>query len=232
MAFFGTALAHTVLLGIALGLLLAVNPLITVFASCLLAAACLAALERQKLVSLDALLGVIAHIALALGLVLIAFMEDVRVDLMSYLFGDVLSIGITDLWVIYSTAAVVGLIVFTQWRKLLSITIDEELAAVEGTPVALTRGLLVFAIAVVIAVGMKVVGMLLVVALVIIPAATARRVSSTPEQMVLATIAIGVVSVIAGLYSSLLWDLPAGPAIVLVAGLCFIGSLLVPQRTA
>ena len=230
MAYFGTALAHAVLLGIALGFLLELVPTVAVLAICLLLAGCLALLERQRLVPLDAVLGVLAHGVFAAGLVVIAFTEGVRVDLIGYLFGDILSVGAVDLWLIFATAVVAVATLAWQWRNLLSVTVNRDLAAVEGVPVERVRLLLVFLLAAVIAVGMKIVGMLLVVALVIVPAAAARRMVATPEQMAGAATAIGVVAVVAGLFGSLEWDVPAGPAIVLVASAIFVASLLVPAR--
>ncbi len=230
MAYFGTTLAHAVLLGIALGFLLDVAPILAVFAVCLMLAGCLVVLERERTLSVDALLGVLAHAVFAAGLVVISFMERLRVDLIGYLFGDILSVGVVDLWLIYGTAAMVAAALAWQWRNLLALTVDRDLAAVEGVPVERVRFLLLFLLAAVIAVGMKIVGMLLVVALVIIPATAARRVAATPEQMAAASTAVGVVSVVAGLFGSLEWDVPAGPSIVLVASAIFAASLLVPLR--
>ena len=230
MAYFGTALAHAVLLGIALGFLLELEPFAGVFAMCFILAGCLILLERQRLVSLDALLGVLAHAVFAAGLVVIAFMERLRVDLVGYLFGDILSVGAVDLWLIYTTAAISIAALVWQWRNLLSVTVNKDLAAVEGVPVERVRLLLLFLLAAVIAVGMKIVGMLLVVALVIVPAAAARRMVTTPEQMAVASTAIGIVSVVAGLFAALQWDIPAGPAIVLVASAIFALSLFIPVR--
>ena len=232
MAYFGTALAHAVLLGIALGFLLDVEPIVAVFAMCLLLAGCLVLLERQRFLSVDALLGVLAHAVFAAGLVTVAFMERLRVDLIGYLFGDILAVGAVDLWLIFGTAAIVAAALAWQWRNLLSLAVDKDLAAVEGVPVERVRLLLLFLVAAVIAVGMKIVGMLLVVALVIVPPAAARRLVSTPEQMAVASTSIGTVSVAAGLFASLEWDLPAGPAIVLVASAIFAASLLVPVRNS
>ncbi|MCE2522706.1 MAG: metal ABC transporter permease [Rhodobacteraceae bacterium] len=230
VAYFGTALAHTVLLGVALGYLLRIEPVVAVLITCFLFAGCLALLERRAPVSLDTLLGVLAHLSLAGGLVALAFMENVRVDLIGYLFGDILSIGIVDLWLIAGTVAITLAAISWQWQNLLAITIDSDLAAAEGIPVERVRLLLIFLLAAVIAIGMKMVGMLLVVALVIIPAAAARRFSSTPETMGMVAIAIGAVSVGLGLMSSLTWNLPAGPAIVLVASLFFLAGLSAPVR--
>ena len=232
MAYFGTALAHAVLLGVALGFLLEIEPTLAVLVICFLFAGCLALLERHSPVAVDTLLGVLAHLAFAGGLIALAFMERVRVDLIGYLFGDILSVGAADLWLIGVTAAATLTAVAWQWRNLLAITIDPNLAAAEGVPVERVRLLLVFLLAAVIAVGMKIVGMLLVVALVIMPAAAARRVAATPEAMAVVAIAAGAVSVGAGLAGSLAWDLPAGPAIVLVAGLLFLAGLPIPARRA
>lgn len=230
MAFFGAALAHSVLLGVALGFLLSIEPTIAVFAVCIILAGSLVILERQKHISTDTLLGVLAHAVFAAGLIVISFMERLRVDLISYLFGDILSIGIVDLWLIFGTAFIVSALLSWQWTNLLSMTINKDLAAVEGVPVERVRLLLVFVLAAVVAIGMKIVGMLLVIALLIIPAAAARRISSTPEQMAFGAILIGIFSVVCGLFTSLLWDIPAGPAIVMVASVVFALSLLLRVR--
>ena len=154
-----------------------------------------------------------------------------RVDLIGYLFGDILSVGPVDLWLIFGTAVVTTAAIAWQWRNLLAVTVNRDLAAVEGVPVERVRLLLVFLLAAVIAVGMKIIGMLLVVALVIVPAAAARRMATTPERMVGVATLVGIVSVAAGLFGSLQWDLPAGPAIVLVASAIFFAGLLLPART-
>lgn len=228
MAYFGTALAHAVLLGVALGFLLDIEPIVAVFAMCLLLAVSLLLLERQRLISVDALLGVLAHAVFAAGLVVVAFMERLRVDLIGYLFGDILSVGVVDLWMIFATAAIVMSALVWQWRNLLAVAINQDLAAAEGVPVERVRFLFLFLLSAVIAVGMKIVGMLLVVALVIVPAAAARRMVATPEQMAVAATAIGIASVGAGLFASLHWDIPAGPAIVLAASGIFAASMLIP----
>ena len=198
--------------------------------TCFLFAGCQAALERHVAIPLTPLLGVLAHVALAGGLVALAFMETVRVDLIGYLFGDILSVGVIDLWLIFAIAVATLGTVAWQWHNLLAITIDKDLAAAEGVPVERVRLLLVFLLAAVIAVGMKMVGMLLVVALVIIPAAAARRFSSTPEAMAATATVFGAISVVAGLIASFIWNIPAGPSIVLVTGLFFLAGLNAKTR--
>ncbi len=230
MAYFGAALAHSVLLGVAFGFLLHIDPALGALVICLLLAAAFTLLERRHLLPIDTLLGVLAHAVFAAGYVVISFMDRVRVDLIGYLFGDILAIGLMDLMLVFGTAAITGIVLTWQWRNLLAITINEDLAAVEGVPVGRTRVVLVLLLAAVIALGMKIAGMLLVLSLVIIPAATARRIAATPEQMVVAAAALGGVAVIAGLFSSLWWDVPAGPAIALCSSFMFIAGLFFPSR--
>jgi|TARA_B110000967_G_C18835091_1_gene536211 zinc transport system permease protein len=225
MAYFGDTLAHSALLGVSLGVLLDINLSITVTAVPLLMALGLVYLEQRGFLSLDTLLGILSHSALAAGLLVIALLPDVRVDLMSLLFGDLLSVTVADLWVIYGVAAVVLFMLGMLWTKLINITVDPELAAVEGTNVALVRTALMLITALVIAIAMKIVGVLLITALLIIPAATARNISQTPERMAVAASIIAMCTVVMGLTMSWYTDAPAGPAIVISAALLFTLSL-------
>lgn len=232
MAYFGAALSHSALLGVAFGFLLGLNLTLAVLIFCLVLAVALTLLERQRLISSDTLLGILAHSALAIGLIIVAFMESLRIDLMGYLFGDVLAVSRGDLFLIYGLATVTLFLLAIIWRPLLSATVNEDLAAVEGVSVGRVNLVFVLLIAAVIAVGMKVVGILLIVSLLIVPAAAARRFSSTPEQMAFGAAAVGVGSVVLGLSSSFAWDVPAGPAIVVVATLLFVLSFEWPNRRA
>ena len=221
MVYFGAALAHSALLGVALGFLLGIDLTVGIVALCVFLAVLFMLLERQRKLPTDTLLGVLAHVALAAGLVVVAFLTSLRVDLMGYLFGDILAVTDADLVVILSLAVITLTGMILMWRNLLSITVNEDLAAVEGVPVARVRLGFVLMVAGVVAIGMKIVGMLLILSLIIIPAATARRVASTPQIMALLAVVFGVLSVVVGLYASLYWDLPSGPSIVLTAALFF-----------
>jgi zinc transport system permease protein len=225
MVYFGAALAHSTLLGVALAFVLDINATLGILAVCLCLGFALVALERQHLWPSDTVLGVLAHATLALGLLVIAFVKALRVDLMGYLFGDILAIGNADLVYIFALAVIGLAILAIVWRPLLSMTVDEELAAIEGVPVIRVHLVFVSLLAVLIAVAMKVVGMLLILALLIIPAATARRLSKSPEQMAIVAVMLGETSVILGLFGSLEWDLPSGPLIVVVAMSFFIAVL-------
>jgi zinc transport system permease protein len=149
---------------------------------------------------------------------------------MSLLFGDLLSVTLNDLWMIYTVAAMVLLLLGTLWKQLINITVDPELAAVEGINVVLVRTALMLITALVIAIAMKIVGVLLITALLIIPAATARPFTHTPEQMALAASVIAMLTVVMGLALSWYTDAPAGPAVVLCAALLFTLSLSLGQK--
>jgi zinc transport system permease protein len=218
MAYFGEALAHSALLGVALGLAVGLDPTWPVLIVAGLVAVALAALQGSKGLATDTLLGIFAQGALALGLVVLAFLRTVRVDLLGYLFGDVLAVTGRDIAFVW-TAALLALAVLSRiWRPLLSLTVHEELARVEGVAVARTKLVFMLLIALVVAIAMKIVGLLPITALLVIPAATARPFSRTPEQMAVLAGAIGCVAVAFGLWGSLIWDTPSGPSIV-VAGL-------------
>jgi zinc transport system permease protein len=226
LAYFGAAVAHAALLGVAAGLALGINLMAGVVMVCLAIAALLAAMEGERRLAGDTLIGILAHVALAAGLALIAFQEAVRVDLMGYLFGDVLAIAWRELWLIWGVAAAVLAALAAMWRPLLALTVHEDLAAVEGVRVRLVRTVFMLMVAGVVAVGMQVVGILLIVSLLIVPAAAARAFSATPAMMALIAALIGALSIIGGVFGSLAWDVPAGPAIVLAAGAVFALSLV------
>ena len=222
MAYFGDTLAHSALLGVALGFLFHTNLNLSVAATCVALALVLVFLSRSRALATDTLLGILAHSALAIGLVALSFMPDVRVDLTGYLFGDLLAMTRQDLaWIFGGGVVVLGLL-WWLWQGLLMATIHEELARVEGFPVARLQLVLMVIFSLVIAVAMKMVGVLLITALLIIPAATARRLASSPEKMVLMAIGFGMVAVASGLGLSWNLDTPAGPSSVVSAFVTFL----------
>jgi len=217
MAYFGDAVSHAALLGIALGTLIGFDPTIGVIASCVAVALMLVALRGERRLADDTILGVLAHSALAFGLIALAQIETTRIDIVSFLFGDVLAVSPRDVyWICGACVAVLGILARI-WRPLVAITVHEDIARVEGVPVARMQIVFMLLMAVITALAMKVVGMLLVTSLLIIPAAAARRFATTPESMALAAGAFGIIAVGLGLAGSLAWDLPSGPAIVAAA---------------
>ncbi len=224
MSYFGATLSHSALLGIALGLLLGISPLFGVAGVGIAMALILSAGSGgsgARHLSEDTLLGIFAHGALALGLVLIALLDTVRFDLMAYLFGDILAVGKTDLYWLFGAAVVIGAVLLSIWRPLLTLTVHAELARVEGVDVDRVRLLFMLLLAALVALAMKVVGVLLVTSLLIIPAAAARPLSRSPGQMALLAAVCGGISVLAGLSGSYYFDTPSGPSIVVAAMILF-----------
>ncbi|ASA54949.1 zinc ABC transporter permease subunit ZnuB [Vibrio gazogenes] len=230
MAYFGDTLAHASLMGLAFGFLLDINLNLALLVCCLAIAAILVVLQRQKFIATDTLLGILAHSSLSVGLIAVSFLNDVRIDLMSYLFGDLLAVTPSDLYFIWGGVLVIATLLYFIWRPLLSSTVNEELASVEGTNTDLMQLLLMLMVGLVIAVGMKFVGALIITSLLIIPAAGARRLSTTPEQMAMIASAIGMIAVLSGLYLSWEFDTPAGPSVVISASCLFILSHLVKNK--
>ncbi len=228
MAYFGDTMAHSALLGVAISILLSINMTLGVFAVAALVAGALLLLQRQNTLSTDALLGILSHSSLAVGLVLVGFLTQVRIDLMGFLFGDILAVSMEDIFIIYGGGIAILAILALNWRPLLAATVSPELAEAEGLKPEVSRILLMLLMASVIAIAMKLVGVLLITSLLIIPAATARRLSATPEIMALIAAVLGAASVVAGLYGSLTWDTASGPSIVVAALLIFLVSLTVP----
>ena len=230
LAYFGDTLSHSALLGVAIALLLELNITFTVFTISVGVAMLLLLLQRQARLSSDALLGLLAHATLAVGLVVLAFMTWVRVDLMGFLFGDILAINKADILTIWVGGLAVLIALAVIWKPLFAATVNYEIAVAEGLNPDRANFFFMVLMAAVIAISMKIVGVLLITALLIIPAATARRFSTTPEMMALVASIIGAASVWIGLEGSLQWDTPAGPSIVVAALLGFIISLLPIQR--
>ena len=229
MAYFGDTLAHSALLGIAFGLFLDINLNVAVALGCLSLAIILVLLQQNRFLATDTLLGILSHSTLAIGLICVSVFGEGRIDLMAYLFGDLLTINNLDLVTIYGVSVlVIGLLV-ALWRPLLAITVHEELAQIEGVPVMAIQTLLMLIMALVIAIAMKVVGVLLITALLIIPAAASRRLTHTPEQMAIVASLLGCCAVVGGLGISFMWDTPAGPSVVLTASGIFTLSLLKKQ---
>ena len=226
LAYFGDTLSHSALLGVALALLFETNITFAVFLTSLVVAFSLLFLQRGRVLPSDTLLGMLAHSAIALGLVVLAFMSWVRVDLLGFLFGDILSITKADISVIWIGGVVVLVMLAKIWRPLFAATVSPEIAKAEGLKPDYTNIIFMFMMALVIAISMKIVGVMLITALLIIPAAAARSFSRNPEQMAIIAVLFGIIAVCFGLFGSLEFDTPAGPSIIVSTLLLFIISIL------
>ena len=226
LAYFGDTLSHAALLGVALALLFQVNITLSVFLVSVFASLALVLLQRRITLSVDALLGLLAHSALAVGMVALSFMSWVRVDLMGFLFGDILAVTPLDIAVIWGGGLFVLLILVIFWQSLFAATVNLELAQAEGMKPEQANIIFMMLMAAVIAISMKIVGVLLITSMLIFPAAIARRFASGPEQMAFIAAIVGIIAVFGGLYGSLQWDTPAGPSIVVAASSFFILTVI------
>ena len=225
MAYFGDATAHAALLGVTLALAFQLPIVIGVTATSL-AMALTVSLASGRIYAVDTLLGVAAHAALATGLVALSLLSGVRVDLAAYLFGDILAVTRADLAVIYCGALLVAALVAWRWRGMLLATLNEDFAAASNVDSRTERLILTLALAVLVAVSLKVVGALLITAMLIVPAAAARGFSRTPEAMAILAVVIGALSALLGLAGSWTLDTPTGPSIVVAAVLCLVAGTL------
>lgn len=227
MAYFGESLSHSALLGVALGLWFRLPTMLTVLGAGIALALLLAQLQQRSRFSSDTLLGILSHTLLAAGLVLLAALPNLRVDLDALLFGDLLAVSLHDVLLLTGLLAMLALCLWRLWQPLIAITVHEELASAEGINVPRVRTALMLMMALAVAVAMKVVGVLLMTSLLIIPAAIAQRFARSPEQMAVFASITGVLAVIGGLSLSWLANSPLGPSIVLFAGVFFLNSLAI-----
>ena len=226
LSYFGDTIAHTALLGVVIAYALDFNIIIAVFVvSCLLALSLLF-LQRRTNLPDDALLGLLAHSVLAIGLVLLSILSFIRIDLMGLLFGDILSVNVTDLLFVWIGGGIVLIVLILIWRPLFAGTVNLELAKAEGLNPDLANAIFTLLIASVIAISIKIVGILLITGLLIIPASASRNLSSTPIQMVIISSIIGVASVVLGIQTSMIWNTPTGPTILTITLGVFILTLL------
>ena len=235
LAYFGETIAHSALLGVVLALVLRVDLVIGIFASACAVTLLMFYLQRRGTLPADTVLGLLAHGGLAVGLVTLAFFPHIRIDLQALLFGDILAVSRTDLAVIWGGGALVLVVLGRIWRPLLAATVNPDLATVAGLQPERTRLIFGLLMAAVIAGAIKIVGILLIVALLVIPPATARRFASSPEQMAVAAALAGVIAIAGGLFASARLDTPSGPSIVVAALVLFAVTrlrLLKGSRTA
>lgn len=225
MAYFGDATAHASILGVALSLALSVSVGFGVLAVALAMALALGMLTRRGH-AVDSTLGVLSHSALAFGLVAVSLLQGVRVDLQAYLFGDILAVGGAELWAIWGGALLVAGLLIWRWQALLTATLNPELARASGVDPRREEVVLYIALAIVIAVAIKIVGALLISAMLLVPVAAARNFSRTPEAMAVTAFGLSAAAGIGGLALSFTLDTPAGPSIVVAAAGAFLLSAL------
>ena len=225
LSYFGDTLSHSALLGVTMAYTFDLNIAISVFLISSVIALILIQLQKKTNLPGDALLGLLAHSSLAVGLVVIGFLTFIRFDIMGLLFGDILAVTTDDLLVIWTGGALILIVLKLIWNPLLASTVNYELAEAEGLNPDRAKAIFTILMAAVIAISIKMVGLLLITGMLIIPAAMARNISDSPQKMVLFSIIGGLLSVILGLYSSLEFNTSSGPSIIAAALILFILSL-------
>ena len=215
-AYFGDATAHAAVLGVALSIGFSISIFVGVLIASLVMGIVILAMDG-RLYAMDTLLGVAAHGCLALGLVVVSLLSGFRLDLMSYLFGDILAVTRLDLGVMWSGSIAIILLLIYRWKGMVLSTINEDLAFANGFDVKKEKVVLIISLAFLVAIAIKVVGALLITAMLIIPAASARASSKNPEAMAFIAVSIGILSVLGGIVFSYNWDVPTGPTIVVSA---------------
>ena len=226
MSFFGDTLSHSALLGVLLSVAFNLNISLTIFAVSSLIALILLRLQKTTNLPNDALLGLLSHSALAIGMVVLGFLSFIRFDIMGLLFGDILSVNIYDLLAIWIGGAFILLVLWYIWKPLFASTVNYELAEAEGMNPERVNAIFTILLAALIAISIKMVGLLLITGMLIIPTTMARNLSNNPKKMVILSIIGGLLSVFIGLYTSFEINTSSGPTIVVVALILFILSLI------
>ncbi|WP_025896855.1 metal ABC transporter permease [Sneathiella glossodoripedis] len=221
MAYFGDSLAHSALLGISLGLLTGLSSNLSTVITCSAFAILLLWLQHVRVLATDTLLGILAHAALSIGMVVLSFLDNLRFDLHAYLFGDILTVQTVDLYWIFGGGLIVLVLLIKSWESLTLMTLHEDLARAEGVKTFWVNLILVLLMTIVVAVSIRIVGILLITSLLIIPAATARHLVRSPEMMAVCALLLGLFAVFGGIMGSAYLDTPTGPSIVSVATILF-----------
>ena len=225
LSYFGDTLSHSALLGVVIAYAMSLNLIFSVFLISAIISLSLLYLQKKTFLPNDALLGLLAHSVLAIGLVLLGLLSFIRIDLMGLLFGDILSVNFQDILIIWIGGCIVLILLILIWRPLFAGTVNLEIAKAEGLNPELANTIFTLLIAGVIAISIKIVGILLITGLLIIPAAASRNLSSTPIQMAIVSSIIGLLSVVLGLFSSITWNTSTGPTILSLALVIFILTL-------
>lgn len=224
MAYFGDSMSHSALLGIALGLATGIDTKLSTLIVCSFFALLLLWLQQRKILATDTLLGILAHAGLSIGIITFSLLNQ-RMDLHAYLFGDILTITPQEIWWIYGGGAIAMLLLLANWSSLVLMTIHEDLAVAENVHKFFVQILFMLLLTIMVAVSIRIVGIMLIISMLIIPAATARLLAKSPEAMAVIASLLGCIAVIAGIFGSIQFDTPSGPSIVAAAASLFVALL-------
>ncbi|MEC8497279.1 MAG: metal ABC transporter permease, partial [Pseudomonadota bacterium] len=230
LSYFGETLSHSSLLGVALGYVFSINISITVFAVSSIVAILLFLLNERTELTSDSLLGLLSHSSLSIGLLVVGYLSYIRFDMMGLLFGDILAVTKLDILIVWVCGGLFIFILYTIWQSLLAGTVNRDIASSENMSPRRSELIYMILLSGIIAISIKIIGILLITGLLIIPAAMARNISNSPIQMILISIIVGVTSVVSGLFASLTFNTASGPSILVIALILFIISLTPLKR--
>lgn len=230
MAFLGDALAHAILPGIAIAYLLNGSLLVGALIAAIFIALIIGLFSRQGTVKEDTAIGILFAAALSLGIALISSIKTYAVDLSHILFGNVLGVSVTDLWLTGGLGLLILLTVVVLYKPFLVISFDPVLAATMRLPAELLRNLMLVLLALTVVVSLQTVGVGLAAAMLVTPAATAYLITRRLASMMVISAALGALSSIIGLYLSYYLNIVSGSAIVLTATLFFVIAFLFNSR--
>ncbi len=227
LAFLSDTLGHAAVMGVGLGLLLQFPPMVGVLAVVLLIVVSLSQVVNFNNALSETTLAIISHTGLAAGLILLGVLPSDMVSIEAILFGDLLAVTLTDLGMIFITSLVLVILLLQHWRSFVAISVSREIAQAEGIQVRKVQLLLYLMIALLVAVMMKVMGVLLIAAMLVIPTSSARVLSGSPERMVIISAIYGMLALAGGIFSSFRFDWQAGPSIVLSATSLLLVTLFI-----
>ena len=226
LVFVSGGIAHAAYGGIGLGYFLGVNPVWGAIVFSLAAAMGMGLVQRKTRQRADTIIGVMWAIGMAVGIVFVDLTQGYVVDLMSYLFGSILTVPRSDLVVMAILDVVIVVLVVAFYKELLAISYDETFATVENVPVDVIYIVLLCMIALTVVMLMRVVGLIMVIALLTMPAAISEQFTSSLKKMMILSIVLGIVFTTTGLWLSYVLNLTSGATIILVSGTAFLLSLL------
>lgn len=232
MAFFGDGIAHSSLAGIAIAVLAGLSPLPVALVWAVVIALLIRWLEKNTRLPSDTLIGIFFTASMALGVILMSFTKGYQPELVSFLFGSILAIRSIDLILIVSLGAAIMLWLLLSFRQLTYMSLSEDQAAIAGIPVRLQTVVLYVALATATVLGVKILGIILVSALLILPSATSRLLTSTLKGHVVMSLVLAEIMVFAGLAVSYLYDLPSGATVILVGTAMFALAAMFGRRTS
>ncbi len=221
MSYFGESLGHSAILGIGIGIILGINHDISIILVIVIFALLLTYLQNKEALSNDTILGILAHGALSIGIILISLSDNVNFNLHSFLFGDILIVNTTQIYSIFAGAIVIYLVIILNWKSLILSTISRDLAKSQNISNFKMDLLLTIIMAIAIAASIKIIGALLITSMLVIPPATAKQLVKNPKNMVIISTLIAILSILFGILSSYHFDIPSGPAIILISFILF-----------